>query len=151
MYEPFLILHSWIRWFAVVTGILATLSAFANRPGTSPASSDRWGLFFMIALDLQLLIGLLLYAVFSPTTEAIFKDFGAAMRDPAARFWAVEHVTAMIFATVLVHAGRILARKARTPMARRTRMLTCFAIATLLMAAAIPWPGLGNGRPLFRI
>jgi hypothetical protein len=72
------------------------------------------------------------------------------MRDPVARFWAVEHGTLMIVAVVFAHLGRILARKARTPGAKRTRMLVCFVIATLAMLAATPWPGMTAGRPLLR-
>jgi hypothetical protein len=151
MYDLVLILHSWVRWAGLIAGLLATMAAFANRPGTSPASADRWGLLFTIALDVQLLLGLLLYFALSPNTAAIFNDFGAAMRDSTARFWAVEHVVLMLFAVVLAHAGRILARKARHPGSRRARLLTCFAVATLLIVAATPWPGMSNGRPLFRV
>ena len=67
----------------------------------------------MIALDVQMLLGLLLYGVLSPYTAAAMKDFGAAMRDPVLRFWAVEHLTMMLSAVVLVHVGRVLARKDR--------------------------------------
>jgi hypothetical protein len=30
-------------------------------------------------------------------------------------------------------------------------MIVCFGIATAAMLAAIPWPGLRAGRPLFRV
>ena len=151
MYELILFLHSWLRWVALGAGIMATISAFAIRPATgSEAKASRWGLFFMIALDLQLLLGLLLYGVLSPFTAQAMSDFGAAMRDPVLRYWAVEHVTMMLAAAVLVHVGRVLARKARTPEQKRQRLLICFGLATLLMLAGIPWPGTANGRELFR-
>jgi hypothetical protein len=105
----------------------------------------------MIALDLQLLLGLLLYFALSPNTKAIFGDFGAAMRDPVARFWAVEHITMMFGAVILAHVGRVLARKAVTPASRRTRLLIPFVLALLLMLGGTPWPGMTAGRPLFRI
>jgi hypothetical protein len=146
MYELALTLHSWLRWAALLAGIAATLMALMNRPQV-----ERWGLIFMITLDLQMLLGLLLYFALSPNTAAIFTDFGAAMRDPAARFWAVEHISMMLIAVILAHAGRALARKAKTPGARRMRALVCFGLATILMIAAIPWPGMSNGRPLFRV
>lgn len=152
MYELVLILHSWLRWVALVGGIAATAAAFTARTdaaGRSPA--DKSGLVCMIALDVQLLLGLLLYLVISPTTAAIFQDFGAAMRDPDARFWAVEHVGLMMFAVVMAHVGRVLGRRARTSDAKRTRLLVCFALATAAMLAATPWPGMATGRPLFRV
>jgi hypothetical protein len=152
MYDLVLLLHSWLRWPALIAAVGATVLAFTSRADNlAPSRADRWGLIFMILLDVQFLLGLLLYGVLSPTTAAIFDDFGAAMRDPVARFWAVEHITMMLFAVVMVHAGRVLARKAATPAARRRRMLVCFALATIIMIAAIPWPGLRAGRPLFRV
>ena len=110
-----------------------------------------WDTFFMLAVDLQVLFGLVLYFGLSPLTQQAMKDFGAAFRNPAMRFWAIEHALAMFAAVVLVRMGRVLAMNARSAASARNRRLTCFAIATLLMLAAIPWPGLFNGRPLFRI
>src|SRR5688500_10507430 len=113
MFDLILLLHSWLRWPALIAGIVATIAAFNSRPrGLEKTAADRWGLIFMILLDLQLLIGLLLYVALSPTAAAIREDFGAAMRDPVARFWAVEHITLMIVAVAVAHIGRVLARKA---------------------------------------
>lgn len=151
MYEFTLMLHSWLRWGVVVAGLMATISAFTMKPGFGGEDrADRWGLIFMITLDLQLLVGFLLYFALSPATAAIFNDFGAAMRDPVARFWAVEHVTLMVVAVIVAHLGRILGRKARTPGAKRMRLLICFTIATIAILAATPWPGMTAGRPLIR-
>jgi hypothetical protein len=162
MYGFVLILHSWLRWAAIITGAMATLSAlksdgrtassdrvFSDRALSDP--SDRWGLAFMVSLDLQMLLGLLLYLVLSPNTAAMFNDFGTAIRDPVTRFWAVEHVGTMMFAVVLVHVGRALARKATSPGAKHARLLICFGVALVAILAATPWPGMANGRPLFRV
>jgi hypothetical protein len=152
MYELVLTLHSWLRWLAIIAGVVATITVLMSTPRSASADrSDTWGLVLMIALDLQMLLGLLLYLALSPTTAAIFQDFGGAMRDPVARFWAVEHVFIMIVAIVLAHVGRVLGRKAKNPSARRTRLLICFGLSTLLMIAGTPWPGLRAGRELFRL
>jgi hypothetical protein len=151
MYTFVLLLHSWLRWAALIAGVGATMAAFTDRAQTAGLGrADRWGLALMAALDLQMLLGLLLYLVLSPTMEAIRQNFAAAMQDRVARFWAVEHISMMLMAVILVHVGRVLARKAKTPEARRSRLLVCFAIATLAMIGATPWPGMSNGRPLFR-
>jgi hypothetical protein len=151
MYTLVLLLHSWLRWAALIAGVGATMAAFNARAQTAGLGrADRWGLALMAALDLQMLLGLLLYLVLSPTMEAIRQNFSAAMQDRVARFWAVEHISTMLMAVILVHVGRVLARKAKTPEARRTRLLVCFGIATLAMIGATPWPGMSNGRPLFR-
>jgi hypothetical protein len=146
MYTTVLTLHSWIRWVALVAGVGATLAALRSREG----SAERWGLIAVTTLDLQMLLGLVLYLVLSPFTTQAMADFGTAMKTPQLRFWAVEHVSMMFLAVILAHVGRVLARKAKTPQARRTRLLVCFGIATVAMFAGMPWPGMANGRPLFR-
>jgi hypothetical protein len=151
MYTAVLALHSWLRWGALIAGVLAVVSLASARSSSSPAQGDKWGLFFMIALDLQLLIGLMLYLFISPNTTVMFADFGATMRDPVARFWAVEHLTLMLVAIVLVHVGRVLAKKAPTSAAGRSKMLICFVVALVAIMAATPWPGMRAGRPLFRV
>jgi hypothetical protein len=151
MFEFTLTVHSWLRWATVIAAVMATAAAFGiRRDGRGRDQAERWGLLFVIAMDLQLVLGFLLYFALSPTTAAIFDDFSAAMRDPAARFWAIEHVSLMTLAVAAVHVGRVLARKARTPSSTRMRLLIGFGLATIAMIAAIPWPGMPAGRPLFR-
>lgn len=151
MYSGTLLVHSWLRWAVVITGVLVVLRAIAGASGRrlwTPAD-DRAALWFTIALDLQLLVGLLLYFVLSPFTTDAMKDFGAAMRTPALRFWAVEHVFGMLIGIALAHVGRVRIRKAE--MSRRHLVAAIFfSIALLAILASIPWPGTPNGRPWIR-
>jgi len=78
-------------------------------------------------------------------------SIGESMKRADTRFWAVEHIASMFVAIVLAHVGRVLARKAATPAAKRTRLLVCFGVATLLLLAGMPWPGRPGGRVLFRL
>ena len=151
MYTLVLTFHSWVRWIALVAGVGATLAAMNDPDVTANSRADRWGLFLMIVLDIQMLLGLLLYLALSPFTAKAMQDFAAAMRNPQVRFWAFEHISAMVLAVILVHVGRVLARKATTPKSKRRRLVACFAVATMSMLIATPWPGLPNGRPLLRL
>ena len=151
MYSFVLLLHSWFRWAALAVGIAATIAAMSDKDGGPGSRVERVGLMFVMVVDIQLLLGLLLYLVLSPFTATALRDFGAAMRAPALRFWAVEHAATMLLAVIAVHVGRVLARTARTPQARRTRQVVSFGLATVLMIVATPWPGMANGRPLFRV
>ncbi|PYR21321.1 MAG: hypothetical protein DMF95_25925 [Acidobacteria bacterium] len=150
MYTTVLTIHSWIRWITLVAGVGATMAAIRGKVEGATSLADRWGLAAMMALDIQMLLGLLLYFVLSPNMKAILDNFGGAMKDPATRFWAVEHTSSMLAAVVLAHVGRVLARKAATPAAKRTRLLICFGLATALMILGMPWPGRPGGRDLFR-
>ena len=109
MYSTVLFLHSWVRWLALVAGVGATFAAL-GAGGAALSRAERWGRIFMIALDVQMLLGLLLYGLLSPYTAAALKDFGAAMREPVLRFWAVEHLTMMLAAVIVAHVGKVLAR-----------------------------------------
>lgn len=148
MYSLVLMLHSWVRWAVLALGIVTTVSAFTDATG---GRTDRTSLIFMMVTDIQMLLGLMLYLALSPFTAAALHDFGAAMRNPTLRFWAVEHSATMLLAVILVHVGRVLARTARTPESKRTRRIVCFGLAVVLMTVATPWPGMANGRPLFRV
>jgi hypothetical protein len=154
MCSTLLIIHSWVRWLALVAGVAATIAVYrgtdAGPAARSRSSGDAWGQLLMMALDIQLLVGLLLYLVVSPNMAEIRAHFPEAMKDPALRFWAVEHISMMFVAVILTHVGRVLARKAATPEKKRRALLVCFGIATLAMIAGTPWPGTRGGRPLFR-
>jgi hypothetical protein len=150
MYTTVLALHSWIRWIALVAVVGTTLAALRGKVTGANSLADRWGMIAMMVLDTQMLLGLLLYFVLSPNMKAIMDNFGGAMKDPALRFWAVEHTVSMFAAIALAHVGRVLARKATTPTAKRGRLLVCFGLSTLLIIVGMPWPGRPGGRPLFR-
>ena len=150
MYPTLLALHSWIRWIALIATVGTTLAAVRGKVEGPRSLADRWGMVAIMVLDTQLLLGLLLYFVVSPNMRAILDNFGGAMKDPALRFWAVEHTASMFAAIALAHVGRVLARKALTPASKRTRLLVCFGLATLLIMLGMPWPGRPGGRPLFR-
>jgi len=147
MYSVLLFLHSWIRWIALVATVGTALAAFRRRE----ALAERWALTAMSMLDLQMLIGLILYFAVSPNMREILAHFGEAMKDPVSRFWAVEHLSTMLGAVVTAHVGRVAARKAATADARRSRLITTFMIVALLLVLGMPWPGRPGGRPLFRL
>jgi len=151
MYTTVLTLHSWIRWIALVAGVGVTLAALRGKVQGESSIADRWAMVAMMALDIQMLVGLILYLGLSPNMQEILNHFGESMRRADTRFWAVEHITAMIGAVALSHVGRVLARKAKDPAAKRTRLLVTFGLATLLMLVGMPWPGRPGGRPLFRL
>jgi hypothetical protein len=149
MYPAILVAHSWLRWVALVAGVL-TLSALFKPDAASAARAERTGLVLLIALDVQMLLGLLLYFALSPFTTEALKNMGAAMQNPALRFFAVDHIVTMFGAVILVHVGRVLGRSASSADAKRNRLLICIGFAVLAMLAGIPWPGMAGGRPLFR-
>ena len=149
MYLTILTLHSWVRWLALITGVLALASGMRARRAGWTAADDRAGFWFVMMLDLQALIGLLLYVWLSPITHQAFRDIGAAMKSSALRFWAVEHIFGMLVALALAHVGRVRLRKA-DPSRRGRVAVIFFGLALVAILASIPWPGMPNARPLVR-
>jgi hypothetical protein len=152
MYSPLLFLHSWLRWIVLLTGLVALVRAIAGMNGKrawTPADAKP-GLFFIISCDLQFLLGLALYLVFSPTVQAAFGNIGAAMRNPEYRFYVVEHAIGMILAIALAHVGRVRSKKAKTDAAKFKGAAIFYGLALLIILGSIPWPGMPGGRPLFR-
>lgn len=152
MYTPLLVLHSWIRWVVLLLGLIAIARAVAGvqtrRPYT-PVDDSR-GRLFVISLDVQFLVGLVLYLWASPFTTAAFLDFGAAMRNGPLRFFVVEHLFGMVAALGFAHVGRVRLRRATDSAQRHKTALIFFGLALALILISIPWPGLPAGRPLFR-
>src|SRR6476659_2955654 len=152
MYTVVLTIHSWMRWLTLILAAAATLNASRSpMEGVKTLPGRWWDTFLMLAVDLQVFFGLVLDFGLSPFTKEAMANVSLAMTNPALRFWAVEHAGGMFLSVVLVRMGRVLAANARTPAAARKRRLICFAIATVGMLLSIPWPGLRNGRPLFRL
>ncbi|MBK6847040.1 MAG: hypothetical protein IPG96_05645 [Proteobacteria bacterium] len=156
LYTHLLAVHSLWRWVVLLALGAALARALVARLGRQPfaALDRRLGLAAMIAVDLQLLTGLVLYAGVSPLTRAAWSQFGAAMRVRGLRFWAVEHLALMLAAVIVLHVGQRLARRVAVdrPQQQQQRTLITLVTALLLILAAIPWPFLVPevARPLWR-
>jgi hypothetical protein len=152
MYLWVLILHSWLRWAVLGLALLAlgrSAAGFFGRRDWRPADSQVVRLFG-ITLDIQVLLGLLLYFVFSPITRAALSEFSEAMRNPSWRFWAVEHGFGMLIAVALAHIGKVRVRKASDSHRKHKMVLIFYGLAVLVIFLSIPWPGRAYGRELFR-
>lgn len=153
MYTAVLILHSWLRYAVLALGLLllalAVRGARASDGGWS-ARDERVHKAFLSALDTQFLLGVLLYVWLSPIARAALADFGAAMKDAHLRFFGLEHAATMLIAVAIAHAGRVRSRR-KEGRARHRAVLVTQALWLIATLAAIPWPGLDVGRPLFRM
>lgn len=151
MYNATLFIHSWVRWVVLITGLLACASALGGWLGKKEwkPGDARFGLFFSISIDVQFLVGILLYARLSPITRIAFQNFGAAMHVHVLRFYAVEHIMMGVLALVAVHVTRIASKRAQG-VARHRRLAIGFIVTLVLVLATIPWPSLSYARPLFR-
>jgi cbb3-type cytochrome oxidase subunit 1 len=146
VYQIVLALHNVIRWLALILGILAAVKAFLGWIQDSEWTKlDRkFGLFFTIALDIQLLLGLLLYFALSPITTSAVRDLSTVMGNPGIRFYAIEHAIMMLLAVVFAHLGSALPKRVDESQAKHCRAAIWFTLSFLVMLVGMPWM-----RPLF--
>lgn len=146
MYVGFLHIHDTLRWLLLI-GLLITLTKYlAGWLGNKPwkRADNLLGITVTLLMDLQLITGLVLYFFLSPITKMALSDFGAAMKNSDLRFYAVEHLSLMLIAVVLVHFGRAKSKSAKTDEGKFKAGSIFFLIALMVIFAAIPWSRLAN-------
>ena len=149
MFEGLVALHNVLRWVVLIAALVAVVTAFIGWLGRrSWTPRDRLiGTLFAVSMDLQVALGLVLWVRYLQLPGGL----GAAMGDPGLRFFAAEHFLGMIVALVLIHAGQIIGRRASSDTVRFRRTALFFLIATVVIVASIPWPGLRYGRSLLPV
>ncbi len=152
MYALVLFIHSWLRWVVVFAALWAALRAARGLTVKAPfaARDDKLLAAFVGLVDLQFMIGLALYLFLSPMVQGAFADMKAAMRSAPLRFFAIEHITAMLIAVALAHVGRARQRRASEDVKRWRNALLASGGFLLLALIGMPWPVLKHGRPLLR-
>ncbi len=153
MYPLILTLHSILRWIVLILAIVAVVRALIGWFGKKEwmALDNRLGMLLSAGMDLQVLLGLILYIFLSPLTATALQDFGAAMSNGSLRYWSVEHILLMIVALILIHVGRATSKVAEEATRKHKRAAIFFGLATSAILIAIPWPFLSYGRPLIRL
>ncbi|GAB4091282.1 hypothetical protein [Flaviaesturariibacter terrae] len=149
MYEIMRHAHSGLRWVVL---ILLLLAIFRHATAGDKPYGRKNGLLLTIFSDIQLLIGIYLWAAGSWGLSQIqARGLSEVMRDPVARFFAVEHTIGMIIAIALLHIGKAQGKKNMPDRTKHKRALIFYVIGLLVMLASIPWPFrvVGAGRGWF--
>jgi hypothetical protein len=153
MYQGMLHLHSTFRWVILILLLVAVYKSFADRNKAFTSGHKKIGLFLLITADSMLLVGLYQW-VTSKTWGLISikeRGFAAVMKDPVARFFAVEHFIGMIIAIALIHIGYGYSKKNIPDGIKHKRALLFYGLALLIILISIPWPFrvVGAGRTWF--
>lgn len=143
-----------MRWVIIILLIIAIAKSLSGMLGKKSfgAGDKKTGLFLMISSHITLLIGF--YQWFASPIWG-FHDIQAlgmkaVMQDPIHRFWAIEHLTGMLLAIILITLGKGSAKKNITDEAKHKRSFWLYFIAFIIIMASVPWPWreLGIGRAL---
>ncbi len=132
-------LHNALRWVILISLLMSIYKLYSKKDALKTSK------VLLISSHSTLLLGLYQYffgAVGYKMIQAT--GMGLAMKESTTRFWAVEHISAMFIAIVLITMGHISYKK--TQNASKTTVL--YVIALLLIVLAMPWPFReGIGRP----
>ena len=144
-YELILVMHDITRWLVLVVGLYAVVRALVGWLGKKPwgKADQTAGRSYPTILDIQLLLGLVLYFV-SPITSGGLRNFGDAMKVADVRFFLVEHSLVMIVAVALAHIGSARVKKAASDLAKHRQAALWFLASLVLILALIPWERLFN-------
>ena len=148
MYDFLKHAHSGLRWLVLIFIVLAIVNALMKRgKNTEYTKGDKMPVLLgLIFTHVQLLIGLVLYFITQKFSFA--NGMGALMKDSVGRFYAVEHLSMMILAVVLITIGYSKSKRQEIPSKKHTTVLVFYGIALLLILVSIPWPfraALGGG------
>jgi len=145
-------LHNITRWVLVILAVIVIVRGFTGWLRQRRFNQDdiRFGMLYTSFLDVQLLLGLILY--FSRGWFGVLTaDFAAAMRTAGTRFFAIEHALLMLVALVVAHVVRSRSRKAPSDVSKHRWAAIGYLVSFVLVLAAIPWPFLEYGRPWLRL
>ena len=130
--------HSGFRWILLAFLLYAIYNAFTGwRSNRAYGNTDRKiNLFTMISAHIMLLLGLALYVL-----GERYQINSEIMKTRALRFYAVEHISMMLLAIILITIGNGRAKRGKTDLKKFKVSFWLFLIALFVILAAIPWPG----------
>ncbi|MCC6175051.1 MAG: hypothetical protein IT305_07085 [Chloroflexi bacterium] len=120
------ILHGIWRWVVLIAAVVSLIGAFATWFGALPLTMSvrRIGLPYIIALDIQVVIGIILWV-----GESWYSRSG---------FFAIEHPATMILALIVAHAGQGLIRRSKSVTGQARTLAIAYLISLLLVIIGIP-------------
>ena len=133
-------LHNLLRWVVLITLLLSIVKLISGQNALKTSK------ILLISAHTSLVLGLYQYFFGALGYKLIAAAGGMkeVMKNGVARFWAVEHISSMILAIVLITIGHIRLKKG----AKASTTATFYLIALLLILSAIPWPFRADiGRP----
>jgi hypothetical protein len=127
--------HSGLRWVALLLLVAAVIVAFRKWQGRAnySATDNKLYLWTLIAVHLQLVLGLVLFFI-SPKVNF------SMISDKLYRFYTVEHTVGMLIAIALITVGRSRSRRMTGDALKHRTVAIFYGIGLLLILLSIPWP-----------
>ncbi|HMU69721.1 MAG TPA: hypothetical protein PK511_07480 [Chitinophagales bacterium] len=152
LYKALLASHSGLRYIVMILLILAVVYARQTSSGKKPfaGATKKMGMFTMILVDIQLLVGAALYFNFiASQTNFKLGKLKDQLSAPMFRSIALDHALGMFIAIVLIHLGYAKAKKSMNDVDAGKKQFMFYLIALILILVSIPWPFLHHERGWF--
>ena len=143
MYNGLLHLHNLLRWVILLFLLIALFRHLSGMSGKKAfTSGDRkTGLFLMIAAHITLVVGLYQWFAGNWGYEKIASlGFSGVMKDPASRFFAIEHMVGMLIAIILITIGRGVSKKNLPDTVKHRKSFWYYLVALIIILVSVPWP-----------
>ena len=153
-YNGILGLHSLLRWAIIILLLINISRSILNKKRPYSKQDRNWNFRLIVITHINFLIGLYQYFFGAKGYELIkTRGMSDVMKDSFKRFWAIEHITGMLIAVILITIASSISKKAFDDDAKKHNKLACFyIIALVIIIAVVPWPfrHLLGETPLFR-
>jgi hypothetical protein len=141
MYPTIQMLHSLTAYVVLVLLFVAVLNAIMGSMKQSDFSPRdfKLTLWALIATHIQVVLGLVLYFI-SPLGIKSFSSNGAqVMKDATLRLFAVEHISIMLIAAVILTIGYSRQKRTEESTVKFKRISVFYGLALILVLSRIPW------------
>lgn len=134
MYTTLLATHSYLRHFILIFLVIVVVMSLVGLINKTPYSKrfDKVNLFLFMCAHTQLLLGIILY--FGGDRVQLGDN---TMKEPALRYFAMEHPLMMIIAIALITIGRISAKKTPVDQIKHKRLVIYNTAALLLIIVVV--------------
>lgn len=118
--------HSYWRYVVLIAAVVALVGAVGGWLGSLPPrqTARRVGLLYVIAIDLQAALGIILWLLRGGLDQA--------------RPYRLEHPLIMILAVVAVHVGQVLSKRAKSDKAAARNVAIAVIVSLLLVVLGMP-------------
>jgi hypothetical protein len=139
MYSAILISHIVISILLILLSLYIVIRSFFGVIGKvsfSKFQDIQLSIVAVIFLYLELVLGILLYAIYINKLETLITQANANAYF-SARFWAVEHAILMFFAIIFGHLGLVYAKNLSEDKQKFQKNLLYFGLSSVLIFISI--------------
>ena len=139
MYSAILISHIVISILLILLSLYIVIRSFFGVIGKvsfSKFQDIQLSIVAVIFLYLELVLGILLYAIYINNLETLITQANANAYF-SARFWAVEHAILMFFAIIFGHLGLVYAKNLSEDKKKFQKNLLYFGLSSVLIFISI--------------